>query len=498
MKRLFTLMMAATTVLMAQATDYTDKLLVLVNGEGTEQEATISVTEHDGLYDLNLKNFILMNGDSPMAVGNVEIKDIEPEEVDDAVFIRVMQYITVSSGDAPDVPLWMGPMLGELPVEVTAVLSGGKLRALINLDLTMQLNQIINVSFGEGLVSGTGWHIPNGDFEAWHPSTEGYAEPNAWHSFESATGTFAPLAGHHIEKSEGRDGSACARLLATSIFGIVANGTMTTGRLNAGAMIATDAANHSYMDISETDTDGNGDPFYVPLTGRPDSLTLWVQFRQGTANADHPYASVSAIITDGTRYQDPEDKTYDNVVARAKDNKISVTGNDWQRISIPFVYTDNNVEPKAILVTISTNADPGQGSGGDEVLVDDLSLVYNNRLSSLNVDGFAPDKFFYSAAEMELNDIKAEAEGENAYVLKTIETDENGKRAVINVYSGDLRACNTYVINFELSSSISSLSRQQSTVGYYSLDGQRVNSPKAGKVYISRQGNEKPVKVMIR
>ena len=49
-------MMAATTALMAQATDYTDKLLVLVNGEGAEQESTISVTEHDGLYDLNLKN----------------------------------------------------------------------------------------------------------------------------------------------------------------------------------------------------------------------------------------------------------------------------------------------------------------------------------------------------------------------------------------------------------------------------------------------------------
>ncbi len=497
MKRLFIIMMAATTALMAQATDYTDKLLVLVNGEGAEQESTISVTEHDGLYDLNLKNFILMNGDVSMPVGNVELKDIEPEEANGAVFLRIKQDIILSEGDTPDVTAWIGPLLGELPVEVTAVLEGGKLRALIDLDLTTQLNQIINVSFGEGLVSGTGWHIPNGNFEAWHTSAEGYVEPNAWHSFESATGMFVTLAGHHISKSQkGRNDSFCASLLASSILGIVANGTMTTGRLNAGAMIADDTSNHAFLDMSQTDTDGNGDPFYVPLTGRPDSLTLWMQFKQGKANASHPYASVSAIITDGTRYQDPEDRTYENVVAKAKNNTISVTGNEWQRISIPFVYTDYNVEPKAILVTISTNADPGEGSGNDEVLVDDMSLVYNNRLSSLNVEGFAPDKYSYTADEMLLSDITAQADGKNAYVLKNIEADENGKRAVINVYSGDLKTCNTYIINFDISSNISSLARQQSPTVYYSLGGQRISSPQVGKVSIARLADGRMVKII--
>lgn len=497
MKRVFTILMATTAVLMAQATDYTDKLLVLVNGEGAVQESTISVTEHDGLYDLNMKNFILMNGDSPMPVGNVELKDIQPEEVNGAVFLRVKQNITLSAGDAPDVMVWTGPLLGELPVDVTAVLSGGRLRALINLDLTIQLNQVINVSFGEELVAGIGWHIPNGDFEAWHTSADEYVEPNAWHSFESASGAFASLAGHHIAKSDrGLNGSTCARLMATSIFGIVANGTMTTGRLNAGAVSAEDAANHAFLDMSQTDTDGNGDPFYVPLTGRPDSLTLWMQFRQGNTNASHPYASVSAIITDGTRYQDPEDKIYDNVVARAKDNTIGVTGNEWRRISIPFVYSDNNVDPKAILVTISTNADPGQGSGSDEVLVDDLSLVYNDCLTSLNVEGFAPDKFNYTADEMSLNDIVAEANGKNAYVLKTIETDENGKRVVIDVYSGDLYTCKTYTINFDTTNSISTPTRQQLPVCYYSLSGQRISSPQAGQVTIIRQADGRIVKVI--
>ena len=167
-------MAATATVLMAQATDYTDKLLVLVNGEGSVQEATISVTEHEGLYDLNLKNFILMNGESPMSVGNVELKDIQPQESNGAVFLCINQNITITDGDDPNVPVWTGPLLGELPVEVAAVLSDGKLRAIIDLDLSAMLGQIINVNFGEELVVGTGWHIPNGDFEAWHPSTEGY------------------------------------------------------------------------------------------------------------------------------------------------------------------------------------------------------------------------------------------------------------------------------------------------------------------------------------
>ena len=345
--------MVAATTMAVHATDYTDQLLVLVNGEGAMQQATISVNEHDGLYDLNLKNFVLMNGDQPMPVGNVELKNIVPEAAGDAIFLRANQNITVTDGDLPDVLFWMGPMLGELPVQVTAVLSGDRLRALIDLDLWQMLGQIVNVCFGEALVSGTGYHIPNGDFEAWHTSTGDYMEPNAWHSFESASGMLAALAGHHLEKSDnGRNGSACARIYATSIFGIVANGTMTTGRMNAGSMVASDPANHAYIDMSQTDLDGNGDPFYVALNSRPDSLVLWVQFHQGTANSDHPYATVSAVITDGTRYQDPEDKAYDNVLARASDNKIAVTGEEWRRISIPFVYTDSPVEPRAILVKL--------------------------------------------------------------------------------------------------------------------------------------------------
>ena len=81
------------------------------------------------------------------------------------------------------------------------------------------------------------------------------------------------------------------------------------------------------------------------------------------------------------------------------------------RISAPFDYTKNAVDPKAVLVTVSTNADAGQGSGEDELFVDDIAFIYNANVTSLkikgqDVPGFSPDKMTY---EMELNEvIKAE------------------------------------------------------------------------------------------
>ena len=491
-------MMVAAVSMTAHATDYTDQLKVLVNGEGTKQQATISVNEHDGLYDLNLKNFVLMNGDSPMPVGNVELKNISPEMAGNAIFLRANQNIMVTDGDLSDVPFWMGPMLGELPVQVTAVIENDRLRALIDLDLSDMLGQIINVSFGEALVTGTGYHIPNGDFEAWHTSSGKYVEPNAWHSFESATGPLASLAGHHIDKSSnGRNGSACARIYATSIYGIVANGTMTTGRMNAGNMIAASTANHAYIDMSKNDRDGNGDPFYVALNNRPDSLVLWMQFHQGEANAAHPYATISAIITDGTRYQDPEDKTYTNVVASAKNNKIAVTGNEWKRISIPFVYTANKVEPRAILVTISTNADPGQGSGDDEVLVDDLTLVYNSQLASLSVNGFQPDLYEYTVDNpIDIDNIIGVADSQGAYLLKTVSEEDTEGKVIIDVFSADLRSHSTYTVNYQKTADgiCSPLTRHSAVDTYYNINGQRVDNPQKGQIVIVRQADGKIMK----
>lgn len=198
------------------------------------------------------------------------------------------------------------------------------------------------------------------------------------------------------EKRPGSTGSQSVKLTSgiVTVGGIVweisvpANGTLTTGRLIAGAVDANDPKNNSTSDPSSTEKDGAGNPFYAPLAARPDSIVAWVKFKQGTLskeNQKYKYATISAIIHNNTKYQDPEDKTYNNVVAKAKNAQIESNGFTWQRISIPFDYESykaNNAEPHNILITISTNAEPGIAStdanNPDVMYIDDVELVYND------------------------------------------------------------------------------------------------------------------------
>ena len=224
-------------------------------------------------------------------------------------------------------------------------------------------------------------NIQNGGFEDWVMDEEaaepGAAEPRYWHSFNSAYGDFkdfARIAGDHCFMStDAHSGSYSAMIKATSLFGIVANGTMTTGRLKAGASVAASTDNHVELDMSKTEeVDRNYDPFYQTLEARPDSIAFWVKFSTGKAGT---CANMSAFITDGTYFQAPPDKTYNNIVGKAENTNIAACS-EWKRISVPFTYADNGLEPKAIMLTFSTCATPGGGNGDEVLLVDDVELIY--------------------------------------------------------------------------------------------------------------------------
>lgn len=222
-------------------------------------------------------------------------------------------------------------------------------------------------------------NIQNGGFEDWGVDKDAPAsqavEPRYWHSFTSASGTWASLAGEHCFKStDAHSGNYSVKLQATSVWGQIANGTVTTGRLNAGSIKADDPANHSELDMSKTETDRNGDPFYQTLEARPDSIAFWVKFSTGKAGT---CANMSAFITDGTYFQAPPDKTYNNIVGKAENKNITACS-EWTRISVPFTYADNGLEPKAIMLTFSTCATPGGGKGDEVLLVDDVELIYKS------------------------------------------------------------------------------------------------------------------------
>ena len=502
MKKIFTLLLVAMAAVVARATDYIVPVTVVVNGVTSEQVGEFSVEENDGLYDISLKNFILSSENGPMGVGNVELKGIQPYQDGKTTLFVTEKEVTMTDGDDPNVVVWMASMLPPVNVLLRGKIEGDLLYMNLYIDLTETMDQIIQVTVGNG------YQMPNPGFELWHMSDETHVEPKGWHSFESASGGLASLAGHHLTRStKAHSGEACARIYSSSFFGIIANGTMTTGRLNAGSAIATDVENHAYLDTSRDEVDGAGDPFFVPMYSRPDSVAVWMKFRQGSPNEEHPYATISAVITDGTYYQDPEDKEYTNVVAKAKNDKIATTDGEWVRVTAPFVYTENNVDPKAVLITISTNADAGQGSDGDEVLVDDIEFIYNAKVTGLkikgtDVAGFSPDVTEYEMQldeEITADDIEVDVEGNTAHVLKAVEIVDGNYLCSVSVLTADMSAMSSYVVIVKSSAtairSLQTATNRSAT--YFTLDGRQTKTLSPGRIYIRRQADGTVTKVCL-
>ena len=296
------------------------------------------------------------------------------------------------------------------------------------LPLGMQAQSVVTKNLYEGT------QLLNSDFEDFHKVTgnsKDYIEPNYWHSFATASGGYAGSATQDLSVSEVvRDnsrGTKCVSIKATSVLGVTANATVTTGRMNAGSMFATNKNNHAFIVVSD-ETDKDGFPYYSSLTKRPDSISVWLKFIPVSGT---PKASFSAVITNGNRYQEPEDKNYnDVVVGKAKNAEIEAS-NNWQHIVLPFNYEGfNGGEPMAIMVTMSTNANPGKGTEGDELLIDDLELIYTQKVE-------IPDCGYYAFTNIaQTNHAVVMPEGLVGYALGLT---ANGKPIVTKTYkAGDV------------------------------------------------------------
>ena len=497
MRNIFTCICLSISSLAIMATDYNDKLVVDIDGNKVEQTATISVDQQtNGKYTLSLQNFVLEAEGNQLGVGNIILNNVEGTTTDGSTLLTASQNVNITNGNLPNIPYWAGPDLGPVPVKLAARLTNGKLYSSITIYMA-SLSQTINVYFGK---ENIGYQIPNSDFELF--KKEGTTDvPIAWHSFGTATGGVASMTkpSSRISTNTRTATGQCASIFSNKILIFVANGTMTTGRMNAGSTTATDPKNNAYLDMSSESKDSNNDPFYTLMNGRPDSLAVWVNFKQGTPNTSYPYATISAAITDGTYYQDPEDKPYTNVLAKAKNDTIGQT-NGWKRIVIPFQYTENNITGKAILVTISTNATPGKGSGGDEILIDDIQLIYNANLSALSVNGntvsdISSDKTSYSATigrAVTADGIQVTPMNANSPVIKTIGEAKEGKQQVeFTIFSEDLQSSKTYQL--ELSIDPTGIQKIKATkndkVGVFNINGQQVKDLQSGQVYIIKNAD---------
>jgi hypothetical protein len=173
--------------------------------------------------------------------------------------------------------MWMGPMLGSIPLQLKLLVQDNHLYTVIDINMA-SLNQVIHVTFGDR------YQLPNSGFEDYRteqtlhadltgvnpPSTINVEEPLNWHSFASATGKYVQAANAfsdpHTYSSDvvrsGATGKKSLLLTSSLVFGtIVANGTITTGRMQAGAMTASTRRTALSSPLDSTSTDSHGDLF---------------------------------------------------------------------------------------------------------------------------------------------------------------------------------------------------------------------------------------------
>ena len=505
-KTLLSLALALLSSLSMSANEYTDKLVVNVNGLSTQQNATISVDKNDdGTYNFNLKNFMLKMGKESMGIGNITLNNLKAAKSNKGDVVTFNDSIKIENGDDPTIT-WVGPSLPKIPLKLKLLVNEEKLYTLIDIDMQKTLEQTIHVTFGDN------YQLPNSGFEDYRTEqitkfddsykqiTVNVEEPLNWHSFASATGDFVQAANAfsdpHTYSSDvvrsGATGKKSLLLTSASVFGIVANGTITTGRMQAGAMTAADTKNCAFLSTDNTSTDSHGDPFYALMDGTPDSIAVWVKFKQGTPSEEHPYATISAALTDGTYYQDPQDKDYTNVVATAKNAQIASNNFEWQRIVVPFKYTGNDVKAKALLVTISTNADPGQGSAADSLYVDDISLIYNVDKPAVTVNGHdvTLDKAEVTTTAVDPATAVVDATTANKgsfAAVSELSSSADQRKLQLLYCSDDLQTIKTYtlVINKGTETGISQIetaTNKDSKV--YDLNGREVKTMRHGNVYI--------------
>ena len=133
----------------AQTTSYTDNLVVTIDGDSTEpQETTIIVAENaDGTYCLSLNNFVL---GGMVQVGNIVVDNIQATDNHGIKEFATVQNINITAGEG-NADDWLGPMLGEVPVDIKGKMTDEKLYCTIDIDMSATLEQVIYVTFGNDM-----------------------------------------------------------------------------------------------------------------------------------------------------------------------------------------------------------------------------------------------------------------------------------------------------------------------------------------------------------
>ncbi len=220
------------------------------------------------------------------------------------------------------------------------------------------------------------YQIPNSDFETWTSDKE---PGNGWNSFVSAGGSFGGMATNNPQKELGYNSATAVKLFSVDMVIAKANGNMTTGKINMGSYKPADKKNYNYTDVSSSSHS-------LQFAGTPDAVSCMAKFKSGGS----PNGRGQFILHDKYSYKDPETSND----AGYESHKIALAAivipetSEWKYFEAKFDYT-GNVAPAGeqyMLASFTTNPTPG-GSANDELILDDVRLIYYSELASLNYDG---------------------------------------------------------------------------------------------------------------
>ncbi len=278
--------------------------------------------------------------------------------------------------------------------------------------------------------------LPNKSFEQWTTTDKGNALPKYWHSYGDGDcqlrGIYSwgcgPLTKNHSNRVTGHTGYGC-EIYSTSLSGNLVNGVLTTGQMQFASPDNNNTNNCTY-----TDKDNKlGHKAAMAFTGRPDSVYFWCKFEMKKPSnvaiakfhlhGNIAYRDISTHNA-GTAQKGKIGNAYCNI----KDHNDQ----KWHRYKYKFTYYDeqNRVvgstsrTPSYILICFSTNKVAKGGNNGDKLIIDDIEMIYNKRLSRIEIDGnplpgFNPDCTEYSYVcddPARIPEVSAEAQSPNATV----------------------------------------------------------------------------------
>lgn len=232
--------------------------------------------------------------------------------------------------------------------------------------------------------------IANGNMENWTNVGSNTEEPQFWNSNKTgggqASSAFAPQTCYR-EGNNPHGGAFCARVVSGNAFGVVVNGSLTTGRVEAPS------TNKSEGYIRTIASDPN---FRMSFTARPDSFVFW--YRYSPSGTDYPRVECRLHVGNAYTPEAPVNNNHPdstmNIIGRAQWTGSTSAVSGWTRVSVPFVYVDNRT-PQYILVTTTSSGDQTGGTSGSQLWLDDFDVFY---LPAVFCGTVSPTTYYVSAA----------------------------------------------------------------------------------------------------